>query len=295
MSVVVNGIIDKIVKKLVLKKIPLLLASQEAWWMLEALTQMSRAKLLCEKELVLSSKDQKILDEWIVLRTEKHMPLQYILGSVPFCDLDITVKSPILIPRPETEEMVTWLIDIIKQEKVGSLKILDMCTGSGCIGLALAHNFPKSQVVGVDINPMAIELASENKKINSIVNAKFILSNLYDKLKSDQFDIIITNPPYLSHTEYDEVSDSVKKWEDEKALVAADNGMYFYHHIIKSAKKHLSGKFFGSVREKIPVIVCEFGPSQHGSLESIFIDSGFLDVRFFRDLQGELRWAAAYI
>ncbi|MFH0898163.1 MAG: HemK family protein methyltransferase, partial [bacterium] len=134
-------------------------AIQEAWWILEKLTNQSQASLVMAQTLILDEQQQQTLDHWISQRVDEKKPLQYILGSVPFCSLDILVQPPVLIPRPETEEMVCWLIDIIKKSSKTKISILDLCCGSGCIGLALAHALPEATVLGTDISPHAVCLA----------------------------------------------------------------------------------------------------------------------------------------
>lgn len=291
--------IKELSKKLSSSLISEMLAEQEAWWMLEALTGKSKAVLCAMSSFQLSHEQHVKLKQWIAQRVEQKKPLQYILGSVPFCGLTIRVRPPILIPRPETEEWTTWLIELFKKYDYGSLRILDLCSGTGCIGLALAHHFPQAQVIGVDINPDAIALAQENKTLNNLTNIQFIESDLYAQLTGQKFDLIVTNPPYLSMAEYEKISDDVKQWEDVCALVAPDHGMLLYQQIIAQAQSYLNVANYKKNKEQLPALVCEIGPaqknSQKNSIEAIFEKYGFKKYKLMNDLQGMSRWIAGYI
>ncbi len=155
--------------------------TQQAWWVIEKITGKTEADLVAHENLELTKEQQDKLNLFIE-KAKQHYPLQYLLESVPFLDLDILVKPPVLIPRPETEEWVGDLIDSLEKYKKSSFKILDLCSGSGCIALALAKNFPNSFVYGIDISQNCIDLANKNKILNKISNAEFILSDLYQNL-----------------------------------------------------------------------------------------------------------------
>ena len=140
---------------------------QNAWWILEAITGKSKSALISQEAIELTHEQKAKLSEWLKKITKHHMPMQYLLGSVPFADLEILVDPHVLIPRPETEEWCTWIIEKIsklEQQTKDKIRILDVCCGSGCIALALAQAFPLSFVIGSDINPEAIKLSKENKK-----------------------------------------------------------------------------------------------------------------------------------
>ncbi|MBS1988575.1 peptide chain release factor N(5)-glutamine methyltransferase [Candidatus Dependentiae bacterium] len=264
--------------------------------MLQALTGKTKSALCILNKIELLPVQQALLDEWIWQRVEEYKPLQYILGSVPFCDLTIQVRSPILIPRPETEEWVAWLIEQLKPLDTQGLRILDLCTGTGCIALALARHLPGSIVMGIDINPEAIALAQENQKAHNLSNVQFILSDLYAALPQDmKFDLIVTNPPYLCPSEYDALSEDVKKWEDPRALVAQDRGMQLYQYIIADAHRYLDVQGRKKSLAQAPAFVCEIGPAQKESIKNILVGHGFKSVDLINDLQGFPRWAIAFI
>jgi release factor glutamine methyltransferase len=264
--------------------------------MLQALTGKTKAALCVLHAIELSQAQQELLDKWIRQRVEDYKPLQYILGSVPFCDLTIQVRSPILIPRPETEEWVAWVIEQLKPLDTKGLRILDLCTGTGCIGLALAHHLPGSTVTGIDINPEAIALSQENKKALNLSNIQFILSDLYHEIPVDmKFDLIVTNPPYLCPSEYEALSEDVKKWEDPRALVAQDRGMQLYQYIIADAHRYLDTVHRKKSLAQAPAFVCEIGPAQKESIKDMLVGCGFKNVDLISDLQGVPRWAIAFI
>lgn len=265
-------------------------ATQEAWWLLEKLLDETKLSLLTSEVVELSSQQLAILNRWVNDRVQKKKPLQYILGSVPFCDLEILVEPPILIPRPETEEWVTWLIDQLAQAQEKPLKILDLCTGSGCIALALAQALPQATVIGIDINPQAIELAEKNKAHNRISNVTFMLSDLDQVLTQDmRFDLIVSNPPYLAQAEYDNLDPEVKQWEDVRALVAENDGLDFYRRIAQIAALRLAKN-----NVSFPVIVLELGTVSE-PIQEILKKAGFKGVSLHTDIQGKRRWIAAHL
>ena len=270
-------------------------AEQQAWWLLEKLTQKSNAQILAKKTLTLSEEQETTLDKWIHQRTVEKKPLQYILEHIPFCNVDIIVQPPILIPRPETENWVSWLIEKLKKLENNNLNILDMCSGTGCIALALAKAFPDSTVIGTDINPQAIELSLKNKQLNKIKNVQFLQSNYYEKIeKNKKFDLIVSNPPYISKEDWELLSDTVKKWEDKKALVAEKNGLAAFekiiHHIKDYLKENMKFKKFN-----IPQMIFEIGMGQENAVKKLLENNNFKNINVFKDLKGINRWITASI
>jgi release factor glutamine methyltransferase len=269
-------------------------AELEAWWILEKLTAQPKTMLITQQAIVLSQDQEEMLKCWLHQRIADKKPLQYILGSVPFCNLTILVKPPLLIPRPETEEMVSWLIETLKKNHNQAWDILDLCTGTGCIGLALAAAFPQAQITGVDINPQALKLAEENKAFNKITNITFLESDLFQKLSPDKkFDIIISNPPYLSEISYQEVSEEIRLWEDKNALVGNNNGMFFYEKIIQQAPSFLKKPTHHN-KNSFPHFVLEIGINQD-SIEKLCLENNLKEVIFYKDLQGRNRWITAIV
>ncbi len=255
-----------------------LLASQYAWWILEAITNQSKATLLQSEYLVLSPEQINRIDEWIHDHTIEHKPLAYLIGFVPFLDLTIFVEQPILIPRPETEEWCAYVIEKYRAYAEKPLRILDLCTGSGCIALAFAHAFPESHVYAVDISAKALVLAQKNALANNITNITFIESDLFTLVPFMTFDIILSNPPYISHEEWLTLDFSVKEWEDYHALVAANDGLHIISRIINHAKPFLS-----SNNTDLHYLYLEVGYNQAQIVAHMMKQSGYSSVETWYD------------
>ena len=159
-------------------------------------------------------------------------PVQYLIGDVNFYGNKILVNENVLIPRYETEFLVDLVIKTLKNDCVG--KILDIGTGSGCISISIAKEIPKSNIVGIDLSNNAIEVAKQNKKINNVDNVKFINKDLFNIDNFDGFDVIISNPPYVS---FDEEVGKETKYEPQNAIFAEDNGLKYYKYIIEKVSK----------------------------------------------------------
>ncbi|MEO8238937.1 MAG: peptide chain release factor N(5)-glutamine methyltransferase [Flavobacterium sp.] len=172
---------------------------------------------------------------------KKEVPVQYLLGKTNFYGLDFEVNENVLIPRPETEELVEWIIhensNINKSKK---LKILDIGTGSGCIAISLAKNLPNAEVSAIDVSKKALETAKRNA-VNNNVEVTFILQDILelDELKYN-FDIIVSNPPYVRNLEKEEIKKNVLEYEPHLALFVEDNdALVFYKKIASLAQKNL--------------------------------------------------------
>lgn len=260
------------------------LAKQYAWHIVEAITGLKRAQLLASKTVFLSSSQYPTLSDWLNKLITQSMPLAYVIGSIPFIDVSIRVKPPILIPRPETEEWVASLITQLKNVSATSLRILDMCTGSGCIAIALAHAFPHATVYAVDIADYALSLAEQNAQLNKVKNITFVLSDLFSEIQGEKFDIIVANPPYISKEEWYHLEPSVKGWEDKRALVAQDNGLDLIRKIIMQAPAYLKHNDFLTAYH-IPQLIIECGSLQGAEIQEIAAQSDFKTVRIIKDMQ----------
>ncbi len=254
-----------------------------AWLLLEKLFGKRREELIAMHHLSIAPEQEQQLHRWID-ELKKHKPLQYILGQVPFLDLWIDVKPPILIPRPETESWCAELINIIKPLQNDSLSILDMCTGSGCLALALADAFPKALVVASDINPDAINLAQRNAEKNNLTNVHFILSDLFNSIADQKYDLIVSNPPYLSEEEWQTIEPNVKEWEDKRALVASDKGFYIIEQILLNSRNYLKNN------NNVPYNMwIEIGYKQGPEVVELFKKYDYRDVKILKDYQGHDR------
>ena len=186
-------------------------------------------------------------------RLKNHEPIQYVLECAYFFGLEFLVTPAVLIPRPETEELVAWILEHFS--KIDALKILDLGTGSGCISIALAKNLPSAQVFALDISTEALEIARFNAKKNN-VEINFISSNMLEWKSIQQFDIIVSNPPYVLEKEKKQMKDNVLKHEPHLALFVDDaSPLVFYKALRKIAQKNLSqnGLCFAELNEAFGV------------------------------------------
>lgn len=177
--------------------------------------------------------------EEAIKRLENGEPVQYIVGDVDFYGNIIKVNKNVLIPRPETEELVEKTYNLIKKYFPSNLRILDIGTGSGCIPISLKKLLPDATVEAVDISSEALEVAKDNAKCND-VEINFIQSDIFTNV-SNKYDCIISNPPYIREDE--DIMDIVKNNEPHLALYAKDNGLYFYKEIIRESSKYMNDKF----------------------------------------------------
>ncbi len=283
--------IENFIKQIVLK---FKISTQEAWWIVETLTKKSQAQLISEQNIILTDSQKKQLDEWEHEYTFLHKPIQYILGKVNFCGLEIFVEPPVLIPRNETEYWCDWLVKELSKLSNKKLNILDMCSGSGCIGLTLAKNFPESTVWSVDISNKAIELIKKNSKYNDIKNLIVLHSDLFNNITNVMFDLIVSNPPYIDQIFYKNLDRSVKDWEDIGALMAQDSGLEIIKKIITQSPKFL--KINKEFRKKqIPQFVMEFDINQSKIVENLLKDSNFVNIKIHKDLTYRDRFISAGI
>jgi len=271
------------------------LCNQYAWWMIEAITGKKRSELLANKEFNFTIKQIHTLENWLTKQIEDKEPLQYLLGSVPFDDLEVLVKSPVLIPRPETEELCYKIIEYLKNLENKKLTLLDIGTGSGCIALTLAKALPESTVYGTDISDEALALAKKNANHNGINNVTFIKSDVYAQLdESVKFDLIVSNPPYITKDEWLDLDESVTRWEDEKALVADHEGLAIIKKIIAGAPNFIK-KNPELTEKKIPQLIIEIGYKQGPSVVKLFEKAGFVDIVVCKDLENKDRFVKGRI
>ncbi|MEW5745439.1 MAG: peptide chain release factor N(5)-glutamine methyltransferase [Nitrospirota bacterium] len=231
-------------------------------------------------------------------RRLKGEPLQYIIGHVPFHGLRINVGPGVLIPRPETELLVEETIKrvmghgsrVMSYGEQGSESdglpvthhpspsaILDLCTGSGCIALALAKHFPDAEVYGVDQSEAALVYATQNALENGIGNVHFRWGDLFDPVRSRQFDCIVSNPPYIARSEIATLQREVKEYEPYEALDGGPDGLEFYRKILGQAPARL--------REN-GILVLEMGFGQARSVEAMAVKAGLSGIETVKDYAG---------
>jgi len=262
---------------------------QYSWWLLEKLTGKPKAQLIAQETVALSTSDHNKLQEWLHKLVDEHMPIQYILGSVPFNDIDVIVKPPTLIPRPETEEWTCNLIEQLQKIPAQALAILDLCTGSGCIAVALAKAFPLATITAVDIAQSALLLTQENAKYNNVTNVTCIISDLFNALpEGSSFDLIVSNPPYIAQNEWNTLDVSVTHWEDKKALVANDEGLGIIERIIATAPRFLKPNP-DLQAHNIPQLTIEIGYKQGPAVKARMDAAGYEGTQIIKDLEGKDR------
>ena len=208
---------------------------------LDAKHQLKRVDLALQPDLVFSITE---LEAWnlILDQLKKEIPVQYLLGTTHFYGLEFEVNPNVLIPRPETEELVDWIIESQNSEvRTQKLKILDIGTGSGCIAISLAKNLPNSEVFALDVSEHALATAQRNAESNQ-VDIQFIHQSILETEDlGHQFDIIVSNPPYVRDLEKQEIKKNVLDNEPHLALFVADNdALLFYRKIAQLAQKNLS-------------------------------------------------------
>jgi len=217
---------------------------------LEKELQLNALRLEMNKYLLLTTHQQEILEKYLE-RLLNHEPVQYILGEADFMDMKFNVNPHVLIPRPETEDLVRWIIESVGQDFSGT--ILDIGTGSGCIAVALKKLLPNADVSACDICSNALYTATENALRNETEINFFRLDVLLEKLPS-QYDIIVSNPPYIPLNEKASLAKHVADFEPAQALFTpTSQAMIFYERIALLATKHLNEKgklFFETHTEK---------------------------------------------
>ena len=218
---------------------------------LENKHKLRQIDLALNHELTFSDADLAIWGGFLN-ELKKEVPIQYLLGKTNFYGLDFEVNENVLIPRPETEELVEWIINENKEGKSKKIKVLDIGTGSGCIAISLAKNLPNAEVYGIDVSKKAIETAKRNA-INNNVDITFMYQNILDTdVLACNFDIIVSNPPYVRNLEKEEIKKNVLDYEPHLALFVDDNdALVFYRKIAALAKSGLkeSGQLYFEINQ----------------------------------------------
>lgn len=210
------------------------------------------------------------------------MPLQYALGEAEFYGLKLKVAPGVLIPRPETAELVDI---IVKENQKSDLNVLDICTGSGAIAIALARNLPFARVEAIDISPIAVSIATQNAQ-NLKTRVKIEKKDLFKfEAAPESFDIIVSNPPYIDESEKREMAPNVLDYEPHEALfVPDDNPLLFYRKIAELGE---------TILKKGGRIYFEINPRHASDLKTLMENAGYTDVSIIRDIHGKNRFLSA--
>ena len=247
----------------------------DARLLLEAVCGTDRNDLLVHGEQPVAPQAEEKYLKWIRQRAE-HIPLQQLTGEQDFMGLTFSVNEHVLIPRQDTE----ILVEEVLKELHDGMRVLDMCTGSGCILLSLMHYSNDCEGLGVDLSAEALEVAERNVlKVltpEKAEHAHFLQSNLFEKVEG-KFEIIVSNPPYIASAEVEKLMPEVRDHEPRMALDGTEDGLHFYRRIIKEAGKHLvsSGMLF-----------FEIGYDQGQAVSELMRTQGYREVQVVQDYAG---------
>ena len=221
------------------------------------------------------------------LATEKNLeklisgvPVEHVIGKVDFYGAELLVNSSVLIPRPETELLVDVVAKYLKNNSFESVKLLDVCSGCGCIAVSLKKKFPNLQVYAIELSDEALEVAKKNAAFNK-VEVHFIKSDLLDDVRDLKFDVIVSNPPYISLEEYDGLDSSVKFNEPKIALTDGFDGYSIYRRLSCELPRCLNSG---------AKIFFEIGCNQKNELSKIFNSFFWKNLRFEKDFASHDRF-----
>lgn len=252
--------------------------SLDAWYLLEYVTGVSKAMYFAEPERAVSEENA---DRYIdcIRRRAAHIPLQHITGEQEFMGYPFYVNEHVLIPRQDTETLVEEAIQVMRPK----MKILDMCTGSGCIVLSILkmcrekYYMTELQGIGADVSEEALKVARENGR-RLEVPVTWIQSDLFAKIpEEEKYDVIVSNPPYIETAVIDTLQEEVRLHDPYIALDGKEDGLYFYRRIISEAGKYLKpqGK-----------LMFEIGCDQAEAVEELMKNAGYEQITVKKDLAG---------
>lgn len=244
-------------------------AGLDAWYLMEYVSGMDRAGyFLNQEETASSEKIQCYLE--LIKKRGGHIPLQHLTGSQEFMGLEFLVGPEVLIPRQDTELLVENLLPIITGKKV-----LDLCTGSGCIGISLAKLGNPERVDAVDLSEKALLVAQENAR-RFQVDVHFLKSDMFQNI-TETYDVIVSNPPYITSSVINTLMPEVKEHEPRMALDGGEDGLSFYRLIARESKQYLASN---------GMLWLEIGYDQGESVSGLLEKDGFYDVKCLKDLCG---------
>lgn len=247
-------------------------ANLDAWLLLEYVSGISRSWYFIHEDEEISEDD---IEEYQILIEQrgKHIPLQQLTKEAYFYGMKFFVNENVLIPRQDTEVLVEQVLSLSKGKE--NLKLLDMCTGSGCILLALLANLKQASGTGVDLSEKALEVAQRNGEELGI-EVSWVQSDLFDKV-SGSYDIIVSNPPYIETSVIEGLMDEVKLYEPRMALDGTEDGLFFYREITMQAGKYLKNN---------GILAFEIGYNQGKAVSEFMKENGYKEVQVLQDLAG---------
>ena len=236
----------------------------------EEYLKIPRSKILLADEIDLDEVKQTLFLSSLD-RLKTYEPIQYVLGKTSFMDLEFKVNSSVLIPRPETEELVRLML----KEDLDGKEILDIGTGSGCIAISLAKNLPNAKITALDISKNALEVAKENAELNN-VNIDFINADIFEYHSDKKYDVIVSNPPYVTESEKTLMIKNVLDFEPELALFVEDEyPLRYFEYIIEKSKNYI---------KKYGLIFFEINDIFEISLTQMISKKYNFKIQFFKDL-----------
>jgi release factor glutamine methyltransferase len=257
-------------------------ARQDAETLLLGVLEKNRAWLLAHLDEEL---DLGVVIRYVVLikLRYKGQPIQYLAGQCEFYGLPIRVSAGVLIPRPETEHLVDQVLLLAAKFQVP--RIVDVGTGSGCIAIALARHLPEAKITAIDLSSKALIRASESAALNQVSpRIRLFEGDLLDPVADEQFEIIVSNPPYVSIADRESLDVEVREYEPALALFAGEDGLDVYRRLIPAAFGALTPGGF---------VALEIGYGQSAAIAELLTRAGFERIEFLPDLQGILRVACA--
>ena len=248
-------------------------AKIDAWLLLEMVAKIDRSFYFMHTN---DEVDPEVLTEYkrVVEKRAEHVPLQYITGEQEFMGMAFKVNSNVLIPRQDTETLVEEALKVIGPQ----MDVLDLCTGSGCILLSILKNAPTVRGTGSDVSKQALLVAKENAKLHNL-EAEWVRSNLFDNV-SGQFDVIVSNPPYIAQAEILTLMPEVGQFEPVQALDGGVDGLDFYRKIVEQAPQYLKENGY---------LFFEIGWDQGTQVQQLMQEAGFARVTVIKDLAGNDR------
>ena len=239
----------------------------------------NRINLITKQDIVLNEEQENLFSKLVERRKQKE-PVAYILNKKEFWNESYFVDKRVLIPRPETEILIDLLLKKIK-DKNKTYKVLDLGCGSGCLLISFLKEMRKSRGMGVDISSNALEVAKKNIELHNLNNrAKLMRLDLLTLHTKDKFDIIFSNPPYLSSTDYAKLSEDVKNFEPKQALVGGFNGVFYYKKIIELSQSAL---------KKNGYLALELGDRQYRTISKLLQDHSFRILDKYQLINNEIR------
>lgn len=243
-------------------------AKTDAWLLLEMVCKIDRSFYYLHMEEDMP--EEQMSEYQIALRKRaEHVPLQYIVGETEFMGLKFKVNSSVLIPRQDTETLVEEALKVVRP----GMRVLDLCTGSGCVIVSILHNVSDVEGYAVDISKQALNVAKENARLND-VPVLFEHSDLFDHV-TETFDVIVSNPPYICTDEIAKLMPEVRDFEPMEALDGKEDGLYFYRKIIGQCKQYLNPEGH---------LLFEIGYDQGQKVSALMREIGFHDVQVIKDL-----------